>query len=742
MDVLRARNLLLWGAMLAAALVGVALPSLYFYQGLSNEQSASAAAVRMQSATVMQVISRNPENWRFQDSLLREVLATGTGDPDERPREVASRVLRLDGSIVLETAELPAGPRVVRRATLSESGQAVGYLEHAVGLRPLLKSTVLVTLAGTLLAMLVYWFLRLLLLRTVHSGLAALQAEVRRAEAALAEKAAVEGELRRQARQERLLEALAAASNTARTPGEAMSQCLGQICEFTGWQFGHAALVDFDGDKALTRVDFWHRPAGEAYDRFAEANSRHRHDVAGGKFVGKVLRTGVPVWITELSGSQGATRAAQFASIGVHTGMAFPILRGREPIGFFEFFSEAALEPDAELTALVQRASGYVGGVAERVEAADQISRLNQDLERRVAERTAASERASALLAARGREAAAIGEMTGVLQVAENLEEAGRLVARYLPVILHGTAAGALYLLRASRDSLERLSTWGDTVFTASFPPAQCWGMRRGQPHGSLDGAVPLRCAHVADGEAPGGTLCLPLVAQGESLGLLEVVYAEAGDADSRSDRLAAAKRITEQLSLALANVRLRESLREQSIRDALTGLHNRRYLEESLDRELARSARDGQPLAVFMLDVDHFKRYNDTHGHDAGDAVLRELGRELRKCARASDIVCRFGGEEFVVVLADASGDAASAWSERFMQNVRAMEVRLGNRALPSITVSMGLAVFPQHADGADALLRAADEALYEAKRDGRDRLRVVRLQTVESRQPTAVAA
>ena len=747
MDSVRARKLLLWAAALVAAVIGISLPALYFYQGLSSERSASAATTHMRAMAINRLISRSPETWRFQESRLVEMLSLQPAGSEEMPRQESIRVLGADGAVILATPELPSKPKISRRAPLSDSGQVVGEVEHVVGLRPLLLRTLLVAVAGLLLAALVYVVLRSLPLRAVNGAIAALQSEIRRAEAALAEKAQTELALReneakllRKAQCERLLEALASASNTARTPDEAMSSCLRQICEFAGWPLGHAALVDLQSDHAVPRVDFWHHPPGEAYETFVESTRGYSYEVAAGVFVGKALRTGEPVWVSDLSASTGFSRAARFIKLGLRAGVAFPIVRGREPIGFFEFHSDRVLEPDPELTDVIERAGVYVSAVADRVEAAEQIRRLNTDLERRVAERTAQSERVTEMLAARGRDAAILGEMTGVLQVAENLAEAGMLVARYLPNALHGTENGALYLMRASRDSLERLSNWGATGGSALFPPVHCWGMRRGQPHVSQDGAVPLECTHNAGYRTPGGTLCLPLIAQGESLGMLQLGYAEAGDAEQRGERLAAAKRVAAQLSLALANVRLRDSLREQSIRDALTGLHNRRYLEESLNRELARSERDRQPLALFMLDVDHFKRYNDRHGHDGGDAVLRELGRELRETARASDIVCRYGGEEFTVVLPNVGASEASAWSERLMQRVRSMEVRVGNRTLPSLTVSLGLAIYPHHGEDAATLLRAADAALYEAKNAGRDRLKVVELQ--DAGQPLAQAA
>lgn len=741
MDALRARKLLTVAATLVAIVIGLSLPALYFFQGLTSARTASAAIVQTQAVLLTRVISRSPQTWRFHENLLNETLALSAGEGAASPAGQAIRLLDARGEIIVSTSDVPGEPRLAQRAALNDSGQLAGYVEHIFSLREVLQQTLWVALAGALLALLVYGVLRSLPLRAVNSAIAELQSEVARAEAALAEKAATETALRenevkimRQARCERLLESLAAASNTAQTPDEAMSSFLRQICEFAGWPLGRASLVNIEDSHAVTQADFWHRPRGQAYDDLVEVSSRGRYSIASGIFVGKVLRTCAPVWINDLSEMPDYARAQVFASLGLRAGMAFPIVRGHKPIGFFEFHATTALPPDAELIALIERASAYVGGVADRVESAEQIRRLNIDLERRVAERTRQNEAANAMIAARGRDAELLGEMTGVLQIAENLDEAGMLVSRYVPSALQGTENGALYLMRASRDHLERLSAWGNTSSVHSFPPGQCWGMRRGQPHGSLDGAVPLTCAHICEDETPGGMLCLPLVAQGESLGMLQIGYGEAGDADVRRERIAAAKRVAEQLSLALANVRLRDSLREQSIRDTLTGLHNRRYLEESLHRELARSGREKQPLALFMLDVDHFKRYNDTHGHEAGDAALRELGRELRDCARDSDIVCRYGGEEFTAVLPNTGQEEASAWSERLMRKVRAMDVRLGSGTLPSVTVSMGLAIYPQHGGGVDALLKAADAALYVAKHEGRDRLRVVETAAIPS--------
>jgi len=167
--------------------------------------------------------------------------------------------------------------------------------------------------------------------------------------------------------------------------------------------------------------------------------------------------------------------------------------------------------------------------------------------------------------------------------------------------------------------------------------------------------------------------------------------------------------------------------LQEQAIRDALTGLHNRRYLDEALPRELQRAERQKQSVGIIMLDIDYFKPFNDTYGHDAGDTLLRAMGAILQEHTRGADIVCRYGGEEFTLVLPGASLAATQQRAEELRTEVQALMVEHGGQALAQVTISLGIAVFPEHGMTADSLIRAADQALYQAKRSGRNRVEVV---------------
>jgi diguanylate cyclase (GGDEF)-like protein len=182
---------------------------------------------------------------------------------------------------------------------------------------------------------------------------------------------------------------------------------------------------------------------------------------------------------------------------------------------------------------------------------------------------------------------------------------------------------------------------------------------------------------------------------------------------------------LTENIALALVNEALRKRLREQSIRDALTGLFNRRYLEEALALETARATRSGSPLAIVMADVDHFKTFNDRHGHEAGDALLRAVGRLIQAEFRDGDIICRFGGEEFIIIAPGTTLEVVCARAEALRLAVRELTVDFRGQRIGPVTMSFGVGVWSEGRLGLpDDLINRADQALYRAKRLGRDRI------------------
>jgi diguanylate cyclase (GGDEF)-like protein len=354
--------------------------------------------------------------------------------------------------------------------------------------------------------------------------------------------------------------------------------------------------------------------------------------------------------------------------------------------------------------------------------AADAAQKRHQDdLEKTVAARTVEVEASNWMLAARERQTRSITELTSLLQTVRDLDEAARILPQFLEP-LFAPHAGALYLAKPSLNSLDLMVRWRGASPAGSFEFSDCWALRRGETYAVEQSG--LVCPHSAEFPAAGGYVCVPMFSQGVTFGLLHLAYASPVDDASARERRDYARVVAEQLALALANLRLREALRDQALRDPLTGLFNRRFLEETLGRELALAAREGRALSVLMLDVDHFKHFNDTQGHDAGDAVLRGLARILAEGTRAGDIVCRFGGEEFAVMLPRATADDAISWAERLMQRIGAMAVRVGGQRLPRVTVSIGLACYPHDGGDIDALVKAADVALYEAKRTGRNRI------------------
>ncbi len=282
--------------------------------------------------------------------------------------------------------------------------------------------------------------------------------------------------------------------------------------------------------------------------------------------------------------------------------------------------------------------------------------------------------------------------------------------------------SGALFILKASKDYLEAVAVWGeDEIGEVVFGQEECWALRRGKIFEVERNQVKLVCHHASDlPHAP--SLCIPMIAQGELMGML---YLRQGCNDQNWDthkQLAA--NLADHVVLSLANLSLRESLRAQSIRDPLTGLFNRRYMQESLQRELRRAVRHRKQIGVMMIDVDHFKQFNDKFGHDAGDAALVAVANMFTQRLRGEDIVCRYGGEEFTVILCESGIDSCREKAEILLEEMRNTCLEHRGLSLGRITMSIGLAMFPDHGTTADELLRTADQALYKAKRSGRDRV------------------
>ncbi len=215
---------------------------------------------------------------------------------------------------------------------------------------------------------------------------------------------------------------------------------------------------------------------------------------------------------------------------------------------------------------------------------------------------------------------------------------------------------------------------------------------------------------------------------KGEALGIYHLRFEkmESREIGPRRGLREIAQAVAEHIALALGNLQLRETLHQQSTRDPLTGLFNRRHMEDSLERELRRAERAGRPLGVILFDLDHFKRFNDAFGHDAGDYLLKELAHSMTRHSRKEDIACRYGGEEFLLIMPEASLQTAQHRAEQLRLEIKRKAWECRGRLLGPVTLSCGVSAFPRHGRSREELLLAADAALYQAKREGRDRVSV----------------
>jgi diguanylate cyclase (GGDEF)-like protein/PAS domain S-box-containing protein len=326
------------------------------------------------------------------------------------------------------------------------------------------------------------------------------------------------------------------------------------------------------------------------------------------------------------------------------------------------------------------------------------------------------------------RENTLLSEMNGYMQVCRGTEELYSVISFYAKQ-LFSDHSGLISLINASRSLVDTIVEWGDSHESETlFSLEDCWSLRQGKRHSVDDPQNGLLCRHLKS-EASQPYLCLPMSAYGETLGILHLQLPHKADDNEDSGNtvestIRLASTFANQSTLAIANLKLREALQHQSVRDPLTQLYNRRYLLESMERELARARRHQLSIGIIIIDVDHFKRYNDTYGHDAGDALLREFGNFLKNQCRGEDIPCRYGGEEFVMVMPGINEENLLHRCNEIREKAKLLDIELRGQKLGKITISVGAVLFPIHGETADNLISAADAAMYIAKHNGRDRV------------------
>lgn len=328
-------------------------------------------------------------------------------------------------------------------------------------------------------------------------------------------------------------------------------------------------------------------------------------------------------------------------------------------------------------------------------------------------------------------EMALLGEMGNFFQSCRDIDEAATIAQAHL-ARLFPEFSGRLFLMNASRNILECVLTWGTQPGLKNHhAPEDCWALRRSKPHIMNRANQTVVCRHMQSLEAS-WQICLPLVAHGDVMGTLclnsldSVEHIDGGDNSANDARTLLFVTTAENLALAFANLQLRDTLRYQALRDHLTGLFNRRYLLDTFERELERASANNAALSIVMFDIDHFKTFNDTFGHVAGDAVLARLGVLVREWCDGEDIPVRFGGEEFTIALPGASTEVAFERAESLRALIESFAFTHLRQPLGQVTISLGIATFPDHGDTRDTLIEAADQALYQSKRSGRNRTSV----------------
>ncbi|MGQ3888524.1 diguanylate cyclase [Legionella sp. CNM-1927-20] len=408
--------------------------------------------------------------------------------------------------------------------------------------------------------------------------------------------------------------------------------------------------------------------------------------------------------------------------------LAMTPIRSQSPIGAIGTYWSEYYKPTKEQLYLLKALADSTSVAMENIQLHSKLEQGNQqnsaqiEITRNLMEVNKELESALEELSHRNKEMQQLKELSSSLQTCMYIEESYKLIASYLTKIFPH-AAGIFYIMHPSRNYLESMISWNDPFFEEKFiKPEECMGLRRGALYKVHDTEKELTCAHCKTNNNQAYT-CIPLFAQSDILGLLYLEWKQLSQDKYNENQEILANTIAEQIALGLSNIKLRETLRNQSFRDTLTGLYNRRYLEETLERELSRCGRKFSACAILMIDIDHFKQFNDRFGHEAGDLVIQSFAKVLSNFARKYDIACRYGGEEFILFIPEIKPKTALVRAEQLHKAISKIHLRYGGNALSQITISIGIAMYPQDGKDIHTLIACADHALYQAKNSGRNK-------------------
>ncbi|MFB2553500.1 sensor domain-containing diguanylate cyclase [Ensifer soli] len=349
--------------------------------------------------------------------------------------------------------------------------------------------------------------------------------------------------------------------------------------------------------------------------------------------------------------------------------------------------------------------------IARKEKAAEQLSRYAEDLDQSMQ-----------VLTDERNQIARLNEAATFLQSCNTIDEIAGLIGPFMKGLMP-VRAGALYRFAASRNQIKTIALWGDVDAAEVTGPSECWGLRRGQPHMHSPGSSFPRCSHLHAAISDERTICLPLVAQGETIGLLSLVYDDDASLQTEgADRFG--DMVAKMLAQTISSISLREGLKEQTIRDPMTNAFNRRYLEVVAEKEMSKCRRYNRPMVVAMVDVDHFKHFNDMHGHQAGDAALIAVCKHLAENLREGDWLFRYGGEEFALLLTELDSPHAHARLDDLRNGIARLSIDIAPGQIATVTISVGFTVYHGGNIRLEELIAEADAALYSAKKEGRNQV------------------